>query len=166
LNRKFDTTEIGGTMMRVGIAADHGGFELKVYLTTALKAAGYEVVDFGAHELVTGDDYPDFVVPMARAVARGEVTRGLAICGSGVGAGVAANKVPGARAALITDPFSAHQGVEDDDMNVMCLGGRVIGHALAWDLVQTFLTARFKGTERFKRRLAKISELESKETEL
>ena len=152
--------------MRVGIAADHGGFELKVYLTTALKAAGYEVVDFGAHELVTGDDYPDFVVPMARAVARGEVTRGLAICGSGVGAGVAANKVPGARAALITDPFSAHQGVEDDDMNVMCLGGRVTGHALAWDLVQTFLSARFKGTERFKRRLAKISELESKETEL
>ena len=152
--------------MRVGIAADHGGFELKVYLTAALKAAGYEVVDFGAHELVTGDDYPDFVVPMARAVARGEVTRGLAICGSGVGAGVAANKVPGVRAALITDPFSAHQGVEDDDMNVMCLGGRVTGHALAWDLVQTFLSARFKGTERFKRRLAKISELESKETEL
>jgi ribose 5-phosphate isomerase B len=153
-------------MMRVGIAADHGGFELKVYLATALKAAGYEVVDFGAHQLVTGDDYPDFVVPMARAVARGEVDRGLAICGSGVGAGIAANKVPGARAALITDPFSAHQGVEDDDMNVMCLGGRVTGHALAWDLVQTFLMARFKGTERFKRRLAKISEVESKETEL
>jgi ribose 5-phosphate isomerase B len=153
-------------MMRIGIAADHGGFELKVYLTTALKAAGYEVVDFGAHELVEGDDYPDFVVPMARAVARGEVTRGLAICGSGVGAGVAVNKVPGARAALITDPFSAHQGVEDDDMNVMCLGGRVTGHALAWDLVQTFLHADFKGAERFRRRIAKISELESKEREL
>jgi ribose 5-phosphate isomerase B len=153
-------------MMRVGIAADHGGFELKVYLATALKAAGYEVADFGAHELVTGDDYPDFVVPMARAVAKGEATRGLAICGSGVGAGVVANKVPGVRAALITDPFSAHQGVEDDDMNVMCLGGRVTGQALAWDLVQTFLSARFKGTERFKRRLAKISELESEETEL
>ena len=152
--------------MRIGIAADHGGFELKVHLTAALKAAGYEVADFGAHELVPGDDYPDFVVPMARAVARGEVTRGLAICGSGVGACVAANKVPGVRAALITDPFSAHQGVEDDDMNVMCLGGRVTGHALAWDLVQTFLSARFKGAERFKRRLAKISELESKETEL
>jgi len=100
---------------------------------------------------------------MAKAVASGEVTRGLAICGSGVGAGVAANKVPGVRAALITDPFSAHQGVEDDDMNVMCLGGRVIGQALAWDLVQTFLTARFKGTERFNRRLAKISKLESQE---
>ena len=110
--------------MRIGIAADHGGFELKVQLTAALKAAGYEVADFGAHELVTGDDYPDFVVPLARAVARGEVTRGLAICGSGVGACVAANKVAGVRAALITDSFSAHQGVEDDDMNVMCLGGR------------------------------------------
>jgi ribose 5-phosphate isomerase B len=153
-------------MMRVGIAADHGGFELKVYLRTALKSAGYEVVDFGACEFVTGDDYPDFVVPMARAVARGEVSRGLAICGSGVGACVAVNKVPGVRAALITDSFSAHQGVEDDDMNVMCLGGRVTGHALAWDLVQTFLSACFKGTERFKRRLAKVSELESKETEL
>jgi len=153
-------------MMRVGIAADHGGFELKAQLTAALKAAGHEVMDFGARELVTEDDYPDFVVPLARAVARGEVTRGLAICGSGVGACVAANKVPGVRAALITDSFSAHQGVEDDDMNVMRLDGRVTGHALAWDLVQTFLIARFKETERFKRRLAKISELESKETEL
>jgi len=152
--------------MRVGIAADHGGFEMKVYLTTALKAAGYEVADFGTQEVVTGDDYQGFVVPIARAVASGEVTRGPAICGSGVGAGVAANKVSGVRAALITDPFSAHQGVEDDDMNVMRLDGRVTGHALAWDLVQTFLIARFKETERFKRRLAKISELESKETEL
>jgi ribose 5-phosphate isomerase B len=141
-------------------------FEMKIYLTMALKAAGYEVADFGAPELVTGDDYPDFVVPIARAVASGEVTRGLAICGSGVGAGIATDKVPGVRAALITDPFSAHQGVEDDDMNVMRLGGWVTGHAPAWDLVQTFLIARFKGTERFKRRLAKISELENKETEL
>ena len=149
--------------MRIGISADHGGFELKVQLAADLKAAGYEVADFGAHELFTGDDYPDFVVPMARAVASGEVNRGLAICGSGVGAGVAANKVPGVRAALILDPFSAHQRVEDDDMNVMCLGGRVIGHALAWDLVQTFLGAHFKGTERFNRRLAKISQLERKE---
>ncbi len=150
--------------MRVGIAADHGGFELKTNLAAALEAAGYEVVDFGARELVAGDDYPDFVVPMARAVASGEVDRGLAICGSGVGASVAANKVRGVRAALITDPFSAHQGVEDDDMNVMCLGGRVSGHALAWELVQMFLNARFKGAERFKRRLAKISELETQDT--
>jgi ribose 5-phosphate isomerase B len=147
-------------MMRIGIAADHGGFELKVQLTAALKVAGYEVTDFGALELVTRDDYPDFVVPMARAVARGEVTRGLAICGSGVGACVVVNKVPGVRAALITDPFSAHQGVEDDDMNVMCLGGRITGPALAWDLVQTFLNARFKGSGRFRRRLEKVAALE------
>jgi ribose 5-phosphate isomerase B len=147
-------------MMRIGIAADHGGFELKVQLTAALKAVGYEVTDFGAHELVTGDDYPDFVVPLARAVAKGEVSRGLAICGSGVGACVAANKVSGVRAALITDSFSAHQGVEDDDMNVMCLGGRVTGQALSWDLVRTFLGARFKGDERFRRRLAKVAALE------
>ena len=149
-------------MMRIGIAADHGGFELKVQLTESLKAAGYEVEDFGAHELVVGDDYPDFVVPLARAVARGEVARGLAICGSGVGACVATNKMPGVRAALIMDPFSAHQGVEDDNMNVMCLGGRVSGYALSWDLVQTFLKAHFNEAERCKRRLAKISELESK----
>lgn len=146
--------------MRVGIAADHGGFELKVKLTLALKAGGHDVVDFGAHELVVGDDYPDFVVPLARAVATGEVTRGVAICGSGVGACVVANKVPGVRAALITDSFSAHQGVEDDDMNVMCLGGRVTGYALSWDLVQTFLNAHFKEAERFRRRLAKVAALE------
>ncbi|MGO9953091.1 MAG: RpiB/LacA/LacB family sugar-phosphate isomerase [Dissulfurispiraceae bacterium] len=152
--------------MRIGIAADHGGFELKVQLTATLKAAGYKVADFGALKLVSGDDYPDFVAPLAKAVARGEVDRGLAICGSGVGACVTANKVRGVRAALIMDPFSAHQGVEDDNMNVMCLGGRVSGYSLSWDLVQTFLNAHFSGAERCKRRLDKISELESKETEL
>ena len=146
--------------MRIGMAADHGGFELKMRLTGALKAAGHEVVDFGANELMMEDDYPDLVVPLARAVARGEVTRGIAVCGSGVGASVAANKVPGVRAALIKDPFSAHQGVEDDDMNVMCLGGLVTGHALSWNLVQTFLNAHFKGAERFRRRLAKVVALE------
>ena len=150
--------------MHIGIAADHGGFELKAQLTAALKAAGYEVTDFGAHELVTGDDYPDVVVPLSRAVAKGEVARGVAICGSGVGACVAANKVSGVRAALITDSFSAHQGVEDDDMNVMCLGGRVTGQALSWDLVQTFLGAQFKGDERFRRRLAKVTALERERT--
>ena len=150
--------------MHIGIAADHGGFELKAQLTAALKAAGYEVTDFGAHELVTGDDYPDVLVPLARAVAKGEVARGVAICGSGVGACVAANKVSGVRAALITDSFSAHQGVEDDDMNVMCLGGRVTGQALSWDLVQTFLGAQFKGDERFRRRLAKVTALEKERT--
>ena len=146
--------------MLIGIAADHGGFELKAQLIADLKTAGYDVADFGAHDLVTGDDYPDFVVPLSKAVAKGEVARGLAICGSGVGACVAANKVPGVRAALITDSFSAHQGVEDDDMNVMCLGGGVTGYALSWDLVQTFLNAHFKGDERFKRRLVKVAALE------
>ena len=146
--------------MRIGIAADHGGFELKVQLTVALKAVGYEVVDFGAQELVAEDDYPDFVLLLARAVAKGEVVRGVAICGSGVGACVVANKVPGVRACLIHDNFSAHQGVEDDDMNMICLGGLVVGHALAWELVKTFLQAEFSGNERFKRRLAKVTALE------
>jgi len=109
---------------------------------------------------VAGDDYPDFVVPLARAVSLAEVNRGLAICGSGVGACIAVNKVPGVRAALITDSFSAHQGVEDDDMNVMCLGGGITGSALAWELVQAFLNADFKAEERFIRRLAKVATLE------
>jgi len=148
--------------MRVGIASDHGGFELKAYLIAVLKGAGHEVVDFGTKTPAADDDYPDFVIPMARAVASGEVTRGLAICESGVGACIAANKVPGVCAALIADSFSAHQGVEDDNMNVMCLGGQVTGQALAWDLVRIFLGANFKDLERFKRRLAKISILENK----
>jgi ribose 5-phosphate isomerase B len=146
--------------MRVGLAADHGGFELKVKMAEELRAAGYEVVDYGAHEYNGQDDYPDFITPLARAVAKGEVTRGIAICGSGIGASVAANKVRGVRAALITDPYSAHQGVEDDDMNIMCLGGRVTCYALAWDLIQTFLKSSFKGLPRYQRRLDKVAALE------
>ena len=146
--------------IHIGIAADHGGFELKVQLMAALTFAGYLVKDFGAYKLVADDDYPDFVIPLAKAVSGGEVTRGLAICGSGVGACVAANKVTGVRAALISDSFSAHQGVEDDDLNVICLGGRVTGSALAWELVQAFLNADFKANERFTRRLAKVAALE------
>jgi len=146
--------------MRVGLAADHGGFELKTKMLEELRQNGYEIVDYGAHEYNARDDYPDFVAPLARAVAQGEVERGLAICGSGVGASVAANKVRGVRAALITDPYSAHQGVEDDDMNIMCLGGRVTCYALAWELIQTFLKARFKDAERFRRRLDKVAALE------
>jgi ribose 5-phosphate isomerase B len=149
--------------MRIGVGADHGGFELKEYLKKALTNSGFEIVDFGAHALVPTDDYPDFVVPLARAVARREVDRGIAVCGSGVGAGMAANKIPGVRAAMVGDSFSAHQGVEDDDLNVLCLGGRVIGPALAWDLVQVFLAARFSGEERHRRRLAKIDSLEKGE---
>jgi ribose 5-phosphate isomerase B len=159
-NIERESAENNREMMRIGIAADHGGFELKAKLTVALKASGYEVEDFGAHELINGDDYPDFVIPMAIAVAKGDVARGLAICGSGVGACVVANKVHGVRAALITESFSAHQGVEDDNMNVICLGGLVTGYALSWDLVQTFLQAHFKEDERFNRRLLKVAALE------
>jgi ribose 5-phosphate isomerase B len=149
--------------MRLGIAADHGGFELKEKLAAELTARGHEVIDFGAREYRYGDDYPDFVVPMARAVARGEVERGVAVCGSGVGACIAANKVPGVRSALIVDAYSAHQGVEDDDMNVICLGGRVTGFELALDLLEEFLNARYDGGERFARRLRKVAALERQE---
>ena len=149
--------------LRIGIAADHGGFALKQTLVVKLREAGHHVVDFGNHQLQPDDDYPDFVVPLARAVAAGQVDRGIAFCGSGVGASVAANKVPGVRAALITDPYSAHQGVEDDDMNIICLGGRVTCYALAWELIQIFLRASFKGADRFKRRLDKINAIEKQE---
>ena len=146
--------------MRVGIATDHGGFGLKEELVAQLRAAGHEVVDFGAHALSPDDDYPDFVLPLARAVVAGKVDRGVAICGSGVGASVCANKVPGIRAALIHDHFSARQGVEDDHMNILCMGGRTVGPAVAWDLVQTFLGADFSQAERHLRRLGKVARLE------
>lgn len=147
-------------MMRVGIAADHAGLALKGQLTAALRESGHEVVDFGASNLTPDDDYPDYVVPLARSVARGEVERGLAICGRGVGVCVAANKVNGVRAALVCDILSAHQGVEDDDMNVICFGARVLGDQLAWDLTKAFLAARFTKAERHQRRLAKVAALE------
>ncbi|MCC7476362.1 MAG: RpiB/LacA/LacB family sugar-phosphate isomerase [Pirellulales bacterium] len=149
--------------MRVGIATDHGGFSLKVVLLERLLEDGYEVIDFGAETLAPSDDYPDYVLPLARAVAAGKVDRGLAICGSGVGATVCANKVVGARAALITDHFSARQGVEDDHVNILCLGGRTIGQEVAWDLAKTFLTAEFSSDERHLRRLAKVLAEERKE---
>jgi ribose 5-phosphate isomerase B len=147
--------------MRIGIATDHGGFGLKEELLTQLHAAGHAVVDFGAHRVNPNDDYPDFVIPLARAVAVGEVERGVAICGSGVGAAVCANKVPGIRAAIIHDHFSARQGVEDDHMNIICMGGRTVGPAVAWDLVQTFLAAEFSDAERHLRRLGKVAALET-----
>ena len=133
---------------------------MKEQIAGSLQRAGCEVVDFGAHELNPGDDYPDFIIPMARAVAAGEVERGIALCGSGVGASIAANKIHGVRAGLIHDIFSAHQGVEDDDMNVFCLGGNVIGSALAWELIESFLAAHFSGAERHRRRVAKVQALE------
>jgi ribose 5-phosphate isomerase B len=146
--------------MRVGIATDHGGFGLKEELACHIRAAGHEVVDFGAHSLDPTDDYPDYVVPLARAVAEGKVDRGVAICGSGVGAAVCVNKIPGVRASLIHDHFSAKQGVEDDHMNVLCMGGRTVGPAVAWDLVETFLAAQFSQAERHLRRLGKVASLE------
>ena len=144
----------------VGIAADHGGYELKEYLIKMLRRAGAEVVDFGYHLMKPDDDYPDFVIPLARAVVSGQVKRGVAICGSGVGACIAANKIPGVRACLIHDSFSAHQGVEDDDLNLICLGGLAVGHALAWELVRIFLVSQFSGKERHRRRLEKVPYLE------
>jgi ribose 5-phosphate isomerase B len=150
----------------IGIAADHGGYELKEFLTRRLCGTDHTVIDFGDTRREASDDYPDFVVPLAFAVASGAVQRGVAICGSGVGAAVAANKVNGVRACLIHESWSAHQGVEDDDLNVICLGGLVTGHALAWELVQIFLAAGFSGTERHRRRLAKMIALEHYEAEL
>lgn len=146
--------------MDIGIATDHGGFALKQEIIDRLGAAGHEVVDFGAHVSDPSDDYPDFVVPLARAVAAGQVRRGVAICGSGVGAAVCANKIAGVRAALIHDHFSARQGVEDDHMNILCMGGRTVGPEVAWDLVQTFLAAEFSSAERHLRRLGKVARLE------
>ena len=145
--------------MRVGIATDHGGFALKQELVERLYAAGHEVIDFGADAMNSADDYPDYVVPLARAVAAGTVDRGLAVCGSGVGASVCANKIPGVRAALVHEHFSARQGVEDDHMNILCMGGRTVGPCVAWDLVETFLTAEFSQAERHLRRLGKVAAL-------
>ena len=150
--------------MHIGFATDHGGYILKEPILQALRDAGHEVKDFGAYSLNPADDYPDFVIPLARAVAQAEVQRGIAICGSGVGASFAANKIPGVRAALIHESFSAHQGVEDDDMNLLCLGGRVVGFALAWEIIQLYLRAHYLKAERIVRRLAKVAAIEGKES--
>ena len=147
--------------MRVGIATDHGGFGLKEQLAAYLRQAGHEVVDMGAHKLTSGDDYPDFVIPLAQAVAAGKVERGIAVCGSGVGASVCANKIPGIRAGLVHDHYSAHQGVEHDDMNILCMGGRVVGPVIAQELADAFLAARFTQEERHVRRLRKVALLEA-----
>jgi len=146
--------------MRVGICTDHGGFSLKEDLVARLRTAGYEIVDFGAHTMDPGDDYPDFVIPLGRALVAGKVDRGVAVCGSGVGASVCANKIPGVRAALVHDHFSARQGVEDDNMNMICMGGRAIGAYVAWDLVEAFLKAEFSQAPRHVRRLGKVASLE------
>jgi ribose 5-phosphate isomerase B len=149
--------------MLIGFATDHGGYALKEPILKALYNSGHKVQDFGAYDLNLEDDYPDFVIPLARAVAQGKVERGIAICGSGVGASFTANKIHGVRSALIHESFSAHQGVEDDDMNLLCLGGRIVAFALAWEIIQTYLAARYQKTERFERRLAKVAFIECKE---
>src|SRR5262245_61966987 len=146
--------------MRIGIATDHGGFDLKEELVRQLRGAGHEIVEFGAYQLNESDDYPDYVIPLARAVAAQEVDRGVAICGSGVGASVCANTIRGGRAEFIHDHLSAPQGVKDDHMNILCMGGRTVGPAVAWDLVQTFLAAGFSQAEGHLRRLVTVASLE------
>lgn len=142
--------------MKVGIAADHGGYGMKQKIYILLVARGYEVMDFGNLLYDRGDDYPDFAVPLARAVATGVVERGVLLCSSGIGASIAANKIHGVRAAVCHDGFSAREGVENDDMNILCLGGRTTGIAVAWECVKSFLAAKFSGAERHRRRLAKV----------
>jgi ribose 5-phosphate isomerase B len=148
--------------MKIGLAADHGGFALKEQLVQFIKKMGHEVVDYGAHIYDAQDDYPDFVIPLTEAVMRKEVDKGIAVCGSGVGAAIAANKVKGARASVITDAYSAKQGVEHDAMNVMCLGGRITGIAVAEDLVHNYINSAYTGEDRHNRRLNKVSDMEKK----
>jgi ribose 5-phosphate isomerase B len=148
--------------MNVAVGTDHAGYALKGAVIDAIVAAGHSVVDCGAFELDAADDYPDFAAAVALVVAGGRAERGVLICGSGVGASVAANKVRGIRAALCHDTFSAHQGVEDDDMNVLALGARVVGQSLAVELVRAFLGAEFSGAERHRRRLEKVKRLETR----
>ena len=147
--------------LRVALGADHGGFSLKTELLPWLKARGYEVLDLGAHAFDSADDYPDFSKKVAQTVASGEAERGIIICGSGVGGCITANKVPGVRAGTCHDTYSAHQGVEHDDMNVLCLGARIIGIEVAKEVVAAFLEARFSNEERHHRRLQKVLAVEA-----
>ena len=146
--------------MRIAIGADHGGFHLKEELAAWLRQRGYEIQDVGAFEFDPQDDYPDYAVKVAQTIANGQADRGIILCGSGVGASVAANKIVGIRAAVCHDTYSAHQGVEHDDMNVLCLGARIVGSEVARELVDTFANAQFSGEERHRRRLAKVVALE------
>jgi ribose 5-phosphate isomerase B len=142
------------------VGCDHAGYPLKPVVLDTLQRLGHEVQDCGAHSYDPADDYPDFARAVAQAVASGECARGIVVCGSGVGASVAASKVPGARAALCQDCFSARQGVEDDDLNVLCIGARVTGSSLAEELIRIFLAARYSGADRHARRLAKVRGIE------
>jgi len=148
--------------MKVAVASDHGGVPLNEEVIAELRGLGHEVVDLGTHDAGNGDDYPDHAEDLGRRLVRGEFERGVLICGSGVGASVAANKIHGVRAGLCHDTYSAHQGVEHDDCNVLCLGARVVGREVALELVRAFVNARFSGEERHRRRLEKVLALERK----
>lgn len=147
--------------MKIAVGADHGGFLLKGTIALYLKELGHDVTDVGAFSLEPLDDYPEASRAVSEAIRDGKAERGILICGSGVGASIAANKFPGIRAAVCHDTFSAHQGVEDDDMNVLCLGERIVGNELAKEIVVRFLSARFSGAERHTRRLNKVKVIEN-----
>jgi ribose 5-phosphate isomerase B len=149
--------------MKIAIAADHGGFPLKADMVALLTQAGHEPIDLGAHEYIAGDDYPDYALLVGKAVQSGQAERGIVICGSGVGACIAANKMKGIRAGVCHDTYSAHQGVEHDDMNVLCFGARIIGVELAREIVLAFVNATFDTSERFQRRLNKVLALEKED---
>ena len=148
--------------MRIIIGSDHAGLALKNEASQWLSAWGHEVIDVGAHEYDADDDYPDFAYALAQRIGAGDAPRGVLLCGSGVGASIAANKVPGVRAAMCHDSYSAHQGVEHDDMNVLCLGARVIGPEVAREAIAAFLGASFTGEERHARRLSKLKAIEAR----
>ncbi|MEX0653159.1 MAG: ribose 5-phosphate isomerase B [Phycisphaeraceae bacterium] len=147
--------------MKIALACDHGGFALKQPIAELLKQQGFEVLDLGAHQLDPADDYPDFARYLGQAIQHGQADRGILLCGSGVGACVAANKLTGVRAGVCHDAYSARQGVEHDDMNVLCLGARVVGDELARDLVRAFINANFSGEDRHARRLEKVKAMEA-----
>ena len=149
--------------MLVGIAADHQGYELKEKIVEALRLKQLNVIDYGAQILNPNDDYPDFAIPLARAISNKEINHGIAICGSGIGASIACNKVRGVRAGLVHDELSVREGVEDDNMNIICISAQLVSLSLALELVQCFLVSHFSEEPRHKRRLAKIAELEEME---
>lgn len=148
--------------MRISIACDHAGFELKEHIKQFLSAKGHEIQDLGAYDATRPDDYPDFAEALGKAILEGGVDKAILLCGSGVGASVAANKIPGIRAGLCHDTYSAHQGVEHDNMNMLVLGGRVIGPAMAEELVNAYIGAKFSNEARHVRRIAKIRAIEEK----
>ncbi len=147
--------------MKLAIGADHAGFDLKAQIVPWLESTGHQLVDLGAHALDPADDFPDFAAAVARSVTSGQAERGVMICGSGVGASIAANKVGGIRACLCHDTYTARQGVEHNDMNVLCLGGRVIGIEVAKEVIAAFIGAKFMPDARFQRRIGKVSEIEA-----